>query len=72
MGVMIPALFGGAVIIERIFAWPGMGQAALTAISQRDYPVLMGITLIVAVLVLVFSILTDIAYSIVDPRIGFQ
>ena len=72
VGVVIPILFGGAVIIERIFSWPGMGQAALTAVSQRDYPVLMGITLLVAVSVLACSILTDIAYSIVDPRIRFQ
>ena len=69
VGVMIPLLFGGSVIVEQIFSWPGMGQLILAAIGQRDYPVIMGITMVIAVLVLAFSVLTDIAYTMVDPRI---
>ncbi|HEV8534607.1 MAG TPA: ABC transporter permease [Candidatus Limnocylindria bacterium] len=69
VGVMIPLLFGGSVIVEQIFSWPGMGQLILAAIGQRDYPVLMGITMVVAILVLACSVLTDIAYTLVDPRI---
>ncbi|MBV9578446.1 MAG: ABC transporter permease, partial [Chloroflexi bacterium] len=68
IGIQIPALFAGAVVIEQIFAWPGMGQLALTAITQRDYPVLMGFTMIIAVLVLLSNLAADIAYALVDPR----
>jgi peptide/nickel transport system permease protein len=69
VGIQIPALFAGAVVIEQIFSWPGMGQLALAAITQRDYPVLMGFTMIIAVLVLLSNLVADIAYAVVDPRI---
>jgi len=69
IGIQIPALFAGAVVIEQIFSWPGMGQLALAAITQRDYPVLMGFTMIIAVLVLLSNLAADIAYAVVDPRI---
>jgi peptide/nickel transport system permease protein len=69
IGIQIPALFAGAVVIEQIFSWPGMGQLALAAITQRDYPVLMGFTMIIAVLVLLSNLAADVAYAVVDPRI---
>jgi peptide/nickel transport system permease protein len=72
IGIQIPALFAGAVVIEQIFSWPGMGQLALAAITQRDYPVLMGFTMIIAVLVLLSNLAADIAYAFVDPRIRLQ
>jgi peptide/nickel transport system permease protein len=72
VGIQIPALFAGAVIVEQIFSWPGMGQLALASITQRDYPVLMGFTMIVAVLVLACNLFADIAYAVVDPRIRLQ
>jgi peptide/nickel transport system permease protein len=72
VGVQIPALFAGAVITEQIFSWPGMGQLALASISQRDYPVLMGFTMTIAVLVLTSNLLADIGYAVVDPRIRLQ
>jgi peptide/nickel transport system permease protein len=72
IGIQIPALFAGAVIVEQIFSWPGMGQLALASITQRDYPVLMGFTMIVAVLVLTCNLLADIAYAVVDPRIRLR
>jgi peptide/nickel transport system permease protein len=72
IGIQIPALFAGAVVIEQIFSWPGMGQMALAAITQRDYPVLMGFTMIIAVLVLLSNLAADIAYAFVDPRIRLQ
>src|SRR3984893_2611161 len=72
IGIQIPALFAGAVIVEQIFSWPGMGQLALASITQRDYPVLMGFTMIVAVLVLTCNLFADIAYAVVDPRIRLQ
>jgi len=72
VGIQIPTLFAGAVVTEQIFSWPGMGQLALASITQRDYPVLMGFTMAIAVLVLCSNLLADIAYAVVDPRIRFQ
>jgi peptide/nickel transport system permease protein len=72
IGIQVPALFAGAVVVEQIFSWPGMGQLALASITQRDYPVLMGFTMIIAVLVLISNLFADMAYAIVDPRIRLQ
>jgi peptide/nickel transport system permease protein len=72
VGIQVPALFAGAVIVEQIFSWPGMGQLALASITQRDYPVLMGFTMVIAVLVLIANLFADIAYAVVDPRIRLQ
>jgi ABC-type dipeptide/oligopeptide/nickel transport system permease component len=72
IAIQVPALFAGAVVVEQIFSWPGMGQLALAAITQRDYPVLMGFTMIIAVLVLISNLLADVAYAMVDPRIRLQ
>jgi len=71
-GLQIPALLAGAVITEQIFEWPGMGRLTIEAINQRDYPVLMAITLITAVLVAVGNLLADVAYAVVDPRIHYE
>lgn len=72
IGLDIPYLIGGAVIIESIFAWPGMGTYSLGAINARDYPVIMGVNLMVALVVLVSNLVTDIAYAFVDPRIRYE
>jgi peptide/nickel transport system permease protein len=71
IGLRLPGLFAGAFIIESIFAWPGMGQLAIAAVGQRDYPVLMGLTLVSSTLILLSSLITDVAYVFVDPRIKF-
>jgi peptide/nickel transport system permease protein len=71
-GLQIPALLAGAVITEQVFEWPGMGRLTIEAINQRDYPVLMGITLITAVLVAAGNLLADVTYSLVDPRIRYE
>lgn len=65
----LPALLGGAIIIETMFQWPGMGLLSIQAIQQRDYNVLMGLTLMVALLVLFSNLLADILYAFADPRI---
>ena len=72
IALQIPLLFGGAVITEQVFSWPGMGRLALEAIMQRDYPLLMGITTVIAILVLIANLLADILYAVVDPRIRYQ
>jgi peptide/nickel transport system permease protein len=68
----IPLLFGGAIITEQIFQWPGIGQLTLQSILSRDYPTIMAINLIAAVVVLFCNLLTDILYSIADPRIKYN
>lgn len=65
----LPFLFGGALIIEFMFGWPGMGRLSIDAIHDRDYPLLMGLTLIVALTVLMSNLLADILYAFTDPRI---
>jgi peptide/nickel transport system permease protein len=69
LGLSLPGLIGGSVIVESIFAIPGMGQLMVQAVFERDYPVIMGNLVIVAVLTLVANLLADIAYGLVDPRI---
>lgn len=69
IGMQIPMLFGGAVIIEQVFSRPGLGLMTMTAIMGRDYPVIMGVCLLSAVVVLVSNLITDILYALVDPTI---
>jgi ABC-type dipeptide/oligopeptide/nickel transport system permease component len=70
-GAIFASLITGAVILETVFAWPGVGRLMVTAVSGRDFPVVQGITLMVAVVVLLINLLVDIAYAYVDPRIRF-
>lgn len=71
LGVLIPRLVGGAVITETIFGWPGMGQLAVASTIGRDFPMVMGITVVVAVVVIVSNLLVDLAYGWLDPRITY-
>jgi peptide/nickel transport system permease protein len=68
-GLILPGLIGGSVIIESIFAWPGMGRMAYEAILARDYPVILTVNFITAVLVLAGTLISDLLYMVVDPRI---
>jgi len=68
-GLILPGLIGGSVIIESIFSWPGMGRMAYEAILARDYPVILTINFVSAILVLAGTFLSDLLYMIVDPRI---
>jgi peptide/nickel transport system permease protein len=72
IGLRIPQLFGGSVIIEQIFHWHGMGTLNISAVLNQDYTVLMGLNLISAILVLLSNLFTDIAYAFVDPKIRFE
>ncbi len=69
VGLQIGTLFGGSVVIETIFRWPGLGKLAMDAITNRDYPVIQGFVLFTAVVYVVVNLLTDIAYHWVDPRV---
>ncbi len=72
IGSYIPNLLGGAVFIESIFGWPGMGRLFVDAVEARHYPMVMGLILILAILILVVNLLTDVAYAMVDPRVRYD
>lgn len=72
LGFMIPGIFSGAVIVESIFAWPGLGSLAIQAVNERNYPVIMGIDMMFAVLIFLGSIVADISYALADPRIRYE
>lgn len=68
LGLMLPALVGGAVFVEAIFAWPGLGKVAIDAIRNRDHPVILGVTLLTSGVVVLAGVLADLAYAAADPR----
>jgi len=72
LGLMLPGLLGGAVIIETIFAYPGIGRMAYDAVLSRDYPTIMTLNTITAALVLVGNLVADVLYAVVDPRIRYE
>ena len=71
IGVLVPRLFSGAAITESIFSWPGLGRLAVDAALQRDFPVIMALTLVVSVLVIFASLIVDLLYVVIDPRIRY-
>jgi peptide/nickel transport system permease protein len=71
-GLTLPGLFGGAFFIEYVFSIPGMGYLGINAVFQRDYPTVMALTMLTAVLVVAGNLLADVAYGIVDPRIRYD
>lgn len=69
VGFELPALFGGSLITEKIFNWPGIGQLYIQSFSLRDYPLLVGFTMFIAVLTVIGTLISDILYHIADPRV---
>ena len=67
----IPHIIGGSLVVERIFGWPGMGSLLFTSVSSRDYTVIMGLTVVIALSVLATGILMDLVYRLVDPGVGW-
>ena len=72
IGLDIPFLLAGAVVTETIFAWPGTGRLFVDHLERADFPMLMGILMMIAVAVVIFQIVTDVIYSFVDPRIRLE
>jgi len=72
LGVNIGYLVGGTLVIEQVFAIPGVGQLMINSIFQRDFPVVQGVTLVFGVLVVLVNLLTDVGYSLLDPRVRFS
>ncbi|HEV7664051.1 MAG TPA: ABC transporter permease, partial [Chloroflexota bacterium] len=69
IGTLVPRLVGGSVVTEAVFGWPGMGRLAVEAAAGRDYPLIVGITVIVSAVVVLSSLIVDMAYTWLDPRI---
>jgi ABC-type dipeptide/oligopeptide/nickel transport system permease component len=69
MGLQLGSLLGGTVIVEQVFAWPGVGRLAVNAISSRDYPIIQAVVLLVSVVFVVINLAVDLLYGLLDPRI---
>lgn len=69
-GLQAGALIGGAVVVETVFAWPGLGRLTFDAVTARDYPVLLGLFLVTSMLVIVVNLLTDLIHRLIDPRVA--
>lgn len=72
LGLLLPALFSGSVILEYVFGWPGIGELFFDSVQARDYPVVMGLSFITAVLVLVSTLIADLLYAWADPRVTYR
>jgi peptide/nickel transport system permease protein len=72
IGLTLPALLSGAVILEQVFAWPGMGTLMFESITTRDYPVIMGLVLLFSIITLLGQLLADLLYTVVDPRVTYS
>ena len=71
MGLQFAGLLGGAIVTEQVFSRPGLGRIAITAINNRDYPLIQGTVLITAVIYVMVNLLVDLSYAIFDPRIRY-
>jgi len=71
-GLLLPSFIAGSVIVEQVFSWPGIGKLFIDATFQRDYPVIMAITVISSILVVLGNVIADILYAIIDPRIEYS
>jgi peptide/nickel transport system permease protein len=69
LGLTLPYLFGGSVLVETIFAWPGMGRLIVDAVFQRDYPLVMATSFVISVMVILGNLISDVLYAVADPRI---
>jgi len=72
LGVNIGFLVGGTLVVERVFALPGVGDLMINGILQRDFPVVQGVTLVFAVMVVLVYLLTDVVHALLDPRVRFD
>ena len=72
LGMSLPGLFGGALMTEKIFAWPGIGKVAYDCLVARDYPFLIAFNMFLAILMLVGNLIADVSYALVDPRVRLK
>jgi peptide/nickel transport system permease protein len=71
VGMLVASLLGGAVLVETVFGWPGLGRLTFEAVSQRDVNLLLGLLFLSSILVVVINLLVDMLYAALDPRIAF-
>jgi peptide/nickel transport system permease protein len=69
LGLIATVLFSGSVVIESVFGWAGIGRLAIEAANGRDYPVILGVTLLAGTIVVIVNLLVDLLYAVIDPRI---
>jgi peptide/nickel transport system permease protein len=69
LGIVLSRLLGGTVVTETVFGWPGIGQLAIQAANTRDYPLMMGLTLVAALIVVIVNLVVDLLYAVIDPRV---
>lgn len=72
VGIQAPLVIGGAVIIEQIFVIPGMGMLLLEGVTQRDYPIVAGVFLVVGLAVMVINLIVDLSYGLLDPKVRYR
>jgi peptide/nickel transport system permease protein len=72
LGLITTVLFSGSVVVESVFSWAGLGRLAIEAANGRDYPVILGVTMLVGVIVVIVNLLVDLLYALVDPRISHE
>jgi peptide/nickel transport system permease protein len=72
VGLQVGRLLAGAILTETVFSWPGIGRWLVDAIYARDYPIVQGVTLFLAILFVTVNLLIDVLYAVVDPRIRFS
>ena len=72
IGILTATLLGGAVLVEMVFAWPGLGRLLVETILFRDYPVVQGVVLVFATIFILINLVVDISYAYLDPRIRYQ
>lgn len=72
VGTEVPLLFSGSVVVEQVFSWPGLGLMTMSAVNSRDYPVIMGVCLMTAVIVVLVNLLTDILYALANPTVKLK
>src|SRR5690606_18323575 len=72
VGLQFGSLLGGAVIIEQVFAWPGLGTLAVTSLQARDFPVVQGVVLYLALGYMLANLVVDLSYAVLDPRIRYE
>ncbi len=68
-GIQLATILGGVIVVEVVFAWPGLGRLVYNAVAARDYPVIQGAVLLIAALFLLINLIVDVLYAVVDPRI---
>jgi peptide/nickel transport system permease protein len=72
VGVQLASLLGGVIVVEVLFAWPGLGLLTYQAVQERDYPVLQGTVLLIAAIFILVNLVVDLLYAVVDPRISLR